>query len=135
MRDKFRRFMYGRYGLDSLGKCMIWAAVVCALLRYVTHIRILNAGLSVLCWTLIFVAYYRIFSKKTYLRALENQKFYQKTAKIRTFINNKKTQFSQRKTHAFFNCPTCKQTIRVPKGKGNIEITCPKCKNKFVKRT
>ncbi|MFQ9547017.1 MAG: hypothetical protein ACLRZ6_03415 [Lachnospiraceae bacterium] len=30
---------------------------------------------------------------------------------------------------------SCGQKIRVPKGKGKIEITCPKYGQKFVKRT
>ena len=29
----------------------------------------------------------------------------------------------------------CRQKIRVPRGKGKIEITCPSCRSKFIKRT
>lgn len=44
-------------------------------------------------------------------------------------------RLKQRKTHRFFKCPECGVTVRVPKGKGKIKITCPKCKNAFVRNT
>ena len=37
--------------------------------------------------------------------------------------------------HRYFDCPKCHQTVRVPKGKGKIAISCPKCREKFVKKT
>ncbi len=32
----------------------------------------------------------------------------------------------------FFTCPRCRAALRVPKGKGRIKITCPKCGEKFL---
>ena len=40
-----------------------------------------------------------------------------------------------RKTHRYFRCPQCRATVRVPKGKGQIRITCPHCKHQFIKKT
>jgi predicted RNA-binding Zn-ribbon protein involved in translation (DUF1610 family) len=41
----------------------------------------------------------------------------------------------EKKRYKFFKCPACRQKIRVPKGKGRIEITCPRCGNRFIKKT
>ena len=35
----------------------------------------------------------------------------------------------------YFICPRCRQTVRVPRHKGKIAITCPKCKERFERRT
>ena len=80
-------------------------------------------------------SYYRMFSRQTYKRALENQKFLQHTSKIRGFFAKQKYMVAQRKTHHIYKCPNCKQKIRVPKGKGKIEIRCPKCQTTFIKKS
>lgn len=38
-------------------------------------------------------------------------------------------------THRVFKCPSCKQALRVPRGKGKILITCQNCGHKFQKKT
>ena len=37
--------------------------------------------------------------------------------------------------HRYFDCPKCRQPVRVPRGKGKIMITCPKCKERFQRKT
>lgn len=37
--------------------------------------------------------------------------------------------------YVYFNCPYCNQAIRIPKRQGKVKITCPTCKNKFIKET
>ena len=131
LKDSFIRFMYGRYGVDSFGKFTIWGSLILMLIAGWTHRGIL----SWLAWAGIIYSYFRMFSKNTYKRAAENQKYRQMTRGIRTFFYRQRNMITQCKTHHIYKCPSCKQKIRVPKGKGKIEIRCPKCNTRFIKRS
>ncbi len=85
-------------------------------------------GLLVLLYT-----YYRMLSRDIQKRYAENEKYLAATAKFRQRFNREKNMMNQRKTHHIYSCPGCGQKIRIPKGKGKIEIECPKCHTKFVK--
>lgn len=131
MKEKFRKFMIGRYGVDSLSKFMLGTAVV--LLVFAMGFR--NNFLNTLACLLVFFCYFRMFSRNYQKRAEENQKFLELKGKAATFLKREKEYFEQRKTHHIYKCPSCKQKIRVPKGKGKICITCPKCHTEFIKKS
>ena len=106
-------------------------------LLFILAIIVLFTGSKVcmiLSLLLMGYIYFRMFSKNIYKRYTENQKYVQLIAPI-----TKKADFFKRKrkdkTHKYYKCPTCKQVVRVPKGRGKIEISCPKCHTKFIKRT
>lgn len=42
-----------------------------------------------------------------------------------------KKMWKERKTKAFLKCPTCGTMLSVPKGKGRLIVTCPKCKTRM----
>lgn len=123
--------MIGRYGVDSLSKFMLGTAVV--LLVFAMGFR--NNFLNTLACLLVFLCYFRMFSRNYQKRAEENQKFLELKGKAATFLKREKEYFEQRKTHHIYKCPSCKQKIRVPKGKGKICITCPKCHTEFIKKS
>lgn len=123
--------MTGRYGFDSLGKCMLAIAIILSLLSAVVGSELMN----LLAWVLLIYTYFRIFSRNVYKRYAENQAYLAKTAKIRHWFAKQKSMMQQRKTHHIYKCPTCKQKIRIPKGKGKIEIRCPKCYTTFIKNS
>lgn len=130
MRDRFNRFMQGRYGNDRFNRVLMITALVCMVLSMF--------GLDVfyvIAIGLLAYAYYRMFSRKIYQRAAENQKFLQKEQKFRNWLNGQKRNIKQSKTHRIYKCPGCKQKIRVPRGRGKIEIRCQKCGTKFVKKS
>lgn len=137
MKEKLARFMQGRYGNDQLNNFLMRAFLVEFLLYFL--LRGVSKGLSAVMYylgfaTIIYV-YYRLFSRNIYKRASENQAFLNKTTNIRYKINRQKSIIQQRKTHRIYKCPTCKQKVRVPKGKGKISIHCPKCDTYFIKRS
>lgn len=123
--------MIDRYGVDSLSKFMLGTAVV--LLVFAMGFR--NNFLNTLACLLVLLCYFRMFSRNYQKRAEENQKFLELKGKAATFLKREKEYFEQRKTHHIYKCPSCKQKIRVPKGKGKICITCPKCHTEFIKKS
>ena len=79
--------------------------------------------------------YYRMMSKKIEQRYAENQKYLNGRYRLVVKWNRRKEHFRQRRDYHFYRCPSCKQKVRVPKGKGRICITCPKCKKEFIKKS
>ena len=91
--------------------------------------------LVTLSWAALLFSVFRTLSKNTQKRASENYKYFVCKNKVLSRFRRLKTRFQERKTHRYFRCPQCKATVRVPKGKGKIRITCPKCRNQFIKKT
>lgn len=130
MRDWFRRLMMGRYGVDQLTWVLLALSLVISLCGSIFQIR----GLSILCWAVLVVCYLRIFSRNIYARQQENQKLLQFWWKLKNGRANRPSREERRKYKVFI-CPTCKQKLRVPRGKGKISISCPKCGTNFIKKT
>ena len=137
MRDKFNKFMQGRYGVDELSRFTMGVALALIILSMFVNIvnRSVGSVLDFLGIAAIVYAYFRIFSRNIQQRYAENQKYLQMTSKLRLRFNKEKNLMKQRKTHHIYACPGCGQKIRIPRGKGKIEIECPKCHTKFVKRS
>ena len=129
MREKLQRFMYGRYGMDAFSRFLLVIVLISWLGASLLGSRILNSW----SWLLIFYVYYRMFSRNITKRYQENAKYLQIKNKVLSKFKTNSTQSQQRKTHHIYKCPVCKQKIRIPRGKGRICITCPKCKNEFTK--
>ncbi|MCH1982835.1 hypothetical protein MCG98_09685 [Ruminococcus sp. OA3] len=130
LRDKFARFMIGRYGVDNLGRVLVYASLILLILSMFIRYRIVY----ILAIAALIYAYFRIFSKNVSKRYEENRKFLNLQHKISGRFSALKNQ-GQDKDHRYFKCPACKQKVRVPKGKGKISIRCPKCHAEFIKRT
>lgn len=137
MRDKFNKFMQGRYGVDDFSRFIMGVALTLIILTMVVTMFNRNVGsiLDFLGIAAIVYAYFRILSRNIQQRYAENQKYLQVTSKFRLRFNKEKNLMKQRKTHHIYSCPGCGQKIRIPRGKGKIEIECPKCHTKFVKRS
>ncbi len=132
-RQKVMQFMQGRYGVDQLSNFLISTAVLLALFGIFIRVPALN----ILCWVLIIIGYVRIFSRNTGKRYAENQKFLDKTFGIRNAFAKVKYRLKYGKQNSepyyIYKCKKCGQKIRIPKGKGKIMVTCPKCKYQFKK--
>lgn len=126
-----RKLMTGRYGVDQLSIALLIAYLPLSFAAQLSRVRLLDF----LVLILLVVCYLRIFSRNIAKRREENRKFLIWWFPIRNWVNRNINRIKDRKTHRYFKCPNCEQKVRVPRGKGEIRITCPKCKTGFVKRT
>lgn len=131
MKEKFYRFMQGRYGADELSRFLTGLGMVLIVLS----IFIKSSIFHLLFWVCLIYSYFRMFSKNYSARYAENQKFLSLKNQLRYKAENHKKLRDQKKIYHIYSCPYCKQKIRIPKGKGTIIITCPKCKEEFGKRS
>ena len=129
MAYSFQQFMYGRYGFDELSKVLnILSLALWAISLFIPYIY--PIVLTLLIWV-IFRTYSRNISK----RQIELNRYLHIKCKIKQWFNLKKDIFKNRKTYRYYKCPCCRANLRVPKGRGKIEISCPKCHTKFIKKT
>ena len=135
MKEKLVRFMQGRYGVDTISKFLLVLGLVVVLLSSFFAGKTVGTICYVLGWVLIIYCYFRMFSKNVTKRYAENQSFMARTYKIRCFFQRQKNMFKQRKAYHIYKCPGCGQKIRIPRGKGKIEVRCPKCSNTFIKKS
>lgn len=130
MREKFARFMMGRYGVDQFSKFLTVFTIVLMVLGLFIHPILYYLGIVGMIYM-----YFRVFSKNRVKRSAENQWYLRKSYAVTNWFHKEKRMWKLRKTHKIFKCPTCSQKIKVPRGKGKIEIRCTKCGTKFVKRS
>ena len=123
--------MQGRYGADQMGQMLSAVSMVFLIISLFSR----NQAWFLLAVIGIVYNYFRMFSKNISKRYAENQKYLKMTAGIRRELASWKSQLAQRKIYHIYRCPGCKQKIRVPRGRGKIEIRCPKCNTRFVKKS
>ena len=126
-RQRFERFMYGRYGTDKLSIVMIWTALCVMIVNSFIHSLILY----LIQMLLLGYAFFRMFSRNVGKRYEENRKFEALLNKIIAFFKLRSSKWRDRKTHVFTKCPYCKVNLRLPKKKGKHTVNCPKCHKKF----
>ena len=118
-----RNFMSGRYGHDRLNMVLLGVGLVMCLIGMFVNNQLADLLLMLGSYALLILSMVRCMSRNTYKRYQENRKFSLLLDRLKDRNNR------------YFSCPKCHQTVRVPKGKGKIAITCPKCREKFVKKT
>ena len=123
IKQALQRFMMGRYGTDKLNTWILGTGLVlCIVSIFVSNLYV-NLALTVCSYSLMIWAMCRTFSRNTYKRYRENRRFLMLLDRIKD------------REHRYFDCPKCRQPVRVPRGKGKIMITCPKCKEKFQRKS
>jgi hypothetical protein len=131
LNSSLARLFYGRNGFDNMAR----ASYILGLILIVLNVCTGFGWLYYLYVLLIGYSIFRAFSRNIQKRYAENQKFMEVTKVPRSFFKMCYMQIRDIKYSRYYMCGKCHQQIRVPRGKGRIEITCPRCRNKFVKRT
>lgn len=131
MRNFLQRFMMGRYGPDHLSIALIILGFGLSLLyAIIGYLPVLYISYFV-----IVLAIFRTLSRNIIRRRRENDIFIRYWWPIRTKIKKLIVRVKEIKTHKQFKCPNCKNTLRVPRGKGKLQVTCPKCGEQFFRKS
>ena len=121
--NSIQRMMMGRYGHDRLNVALLVVGLIMTVVSMFVRIRLVVLVTTLLSYVFLILALIRCFSRNTYKRYNENRRFLLLVDRIKDRSNR------------YYSCPKCRQTVRVPRGKGKIAITCPKCREKFIKKT
>mgnify|MGYP003815578353 CR=1 FL=1 len=135
MRNRFMNFMQGRYGTDPYNKFLLIVSMVLLALSIFlpwTQVRSITFWIA---FGILIYSYFRTFSRNYAARASENDRYLRSTERFRSFRYRSRYKADERRHYKVFKCPSCSQKIRIPRGKGKIEISCPKCSAKFIRRT
>ena len=133
------------YGIDFLTLVLF---LISSLLNFSRYTYIVG--------NIIFIyALLRIFSRNKYKRKAELNKFIYYLNKplskfkiiipsnlpafdytsLDFYIKYMKNKIYQKKHYKIVKCPSCSQSLRLPRKKGNIVVTCKKCSYKFDMKT
>ena len=131
-KNKLYRFMYGRYGTDTLNKVYLGVYIAVVLIYSIVSLFITDAKVNAIltaCYLLttlflIVLIFFRMFSRNVTKRRRENEKFC-------GFFRLRRNRFRDRKTHVYRKCPKCRAVLRLPKAKGKHTVVCPRCKERF----
>lgn len=122
--------MYGRYGGDNLCTLLLVIGLILGVVGAFTFYPIV-----IISYGFYIYALFRIFSKNIPARQREYYSFLSIISKIKCFFRNIKLRIKDRKVLKYFKCPKCKQRLRAPRGRGEILVTCQRCKNQFKTKT
>jgi len=135
MRAWFARIMAGRNGPDHLNRFLS----VVFLILSVCSMFVRNARLASVLYTLSMALFiyvmFRMLSRNIYRRQQENGAYLRERYKITSWWNGLRDRWAQRKDYKFYKCPSCRTRLRVPRGKGKLNIVCRKCGTSFQRRT
>ena len=138
IRNALARFMYGRNGVDQLNMALLWGYILLWIPQFILALT-LRSGLldllfDVVRLAMIAVMFFRIFSRNLARRRAENQRFVNWWWRMKSSRQGARERHAD-KDHKYFTCKNCRTICRVPVGKGNIVITCPKCGAQIRART
>lgn len=126
---KMQQFMIGRYGNDELNRALSIAALVCLVLSVFWGV-FYPIALALMIWSL-----FRTCSKNISARLHEREMYQNLIGKVRTKCRLYKRMWTERKTHRYFKCKQCKAVIRIPKGRGEVDVGCPRCHTRTMRKS
>lgn len=129
MKNWLRNLMSGRAGCDELSFTLLMLYLgLCIFGIFVNAVPIKLLALAVILWS-----FFRILSRNIPARQAENRAYLNFLRRLSADSSARKAQ-RRDKEHRYYHCKNCGAVMRVPRGIGKIEITCPKCGKKITKK-
>ncbi len=127
LRERMACFMYGRCGYDDLSRFLVAVCLVLAIANlFLDLITVAVMETALLVYTI-----WRMMSKNLVKRGRENAKYLSVKRKLAAGRTLRKNKRRDRKTHVYRKCPSCKNTLRLPRVKGEHTVNCPCCHTRF----
>lgn len=128
---RLMEWLRGRQGPDDLAVFSVNLAIVIVLVNVFARTGWLGwVGLA-----LVAYAMFRIQSRNLGARARENEAFLRTLGPARPWVQNPRAAWAELRAYKHVRCSSCRQRVRVPRGKGRLRVTCPRCKTKFEVRS
>lgn len=131
LKRKMNTLMQGRYGVDQFSSFLSRAALVFMVLSWIKPLSFLYT------WAIVFIFWsiFRMMSRKFEKRRAENTAYLQLNYKFKVALSEQKVRWKERENYKYFKCKQCKKLLRVPRGRGKLNVTCPKCGHKMVQKS
>ncbi len=130
---KIAGWMYGRYGNDELTYVLLFSSLALILISYIPVPFFFL--FSLLAYVLVIFSIFRTFSKNISKRRRELDRYLRIKNKPKNAWLLHKNKKRDKDTHVYFKCSKCRAVLRVPKGKGSIIVTCPRCNERIERIT
>ncbi len=126
-RERFAKFMAGRYGIDRFFYFLVGVYFILSVINLFVGSYII----VLINFAILIYAIWRILSRNIYKRQRENEFINRVLFKANKIHNLQKCKKRDRKTHVYKKCPSCRNNLRLPKEKGKHTVVCPCCKHRF----
>ncbi|WP_455136608.1 hypothetical protein [Thermophilibacter sp.] len=133
--QKVATWMRGRRGPDDLAQFSVNLAIVVLVVNLVLGFFVNVSWLAWVELALVAYAIFRMLSRNLAARARENEAFLRALGPVRPWLQNPRAAWAELRSYRHVRCTSCKQRIRVPRGKGRLRVTCPRCHTKFEVRS
>ena len=124
---KVAEWLRGRQGPDDLAVFYVNLAIVVLLVNVFAR----TGWLGWVALLLVGYSMFRIQSRNLGSRARENEAFLKALGPVRPWVQNPRAAWGELRAYKHVRCSSCRQKVRVPRGKGRLRVTCPKCGTKF----
>lgn len=128
---RLMHWMQGRYGIDELTQGLMILGCGLVVINFFVGVSLFSM-LSLVCFILGFL---RIFSRNYAARKRELETYCRIMEKPKAWWRLTNKRYENRHTTLYFKCKGCGAVLNVPKGKGKLLVTCPKCGTKVEKNS
>ena len=125
--QKLSSWLRGRNGADSIVRAVGYLALILIVIDLIFRL----GWVVWIALALLIYAWWRVASKKLDARRSEDERFRKLLGPAAAWLGSPVEAMAEAKDYKHLRCPSCSQRVRVPRGKGRVRVTCPRCKEKF----